>query len=116
MTNLGIVLKALGTPIRMTIIKILLKGDKCVRALAHQTGIAESTMSKHLQILKEANIVTRIRKGYYIHYQVNRDILLWLSEYFVQLAELPRDTCGCRCSKSGCKRVRRKKGINETLD
>lgn len=50
--------KALGHPARVTIIECLLARSHCVGAdLAEECGLAASTVSEHLRILKEAGLI-----------------------------------------------------------
>lgn len=50
--------KALGHPARVTIIECLLARSHCVGAdLAGECGLAASTVSEHLRILKEAGLI-----------------------------------------------------------
>jgi DNA-binding transcriptional ArsR family regulator len=50
-------LKALGDSNRLDLIKILLKNDLCVGALARTLGLSESALSQHLKLLRGAGLV-----------------------------------------------------------
>jgi ArsR family transcriptional regulator len=66
------VLKALADQNRYKIVGLLLKHDHCVRALSVKLGITEPAVSQHLKVLKSLNIVEGVKKGYFMHYQVNK--------------------------------------------
>lgn len=50
--------RALGHPARIRIVRLLLERDRCIGGdIVHEIGLAQSTVSEHLRILKEAGIV-----------------------------------------------------------
>ncbi len=79
MDNLLKRIKAIADDTRMNIIKLLLRNNFCVKALARRLGISESAVSQHLKILREADIVMGEKKGYYVHYMVKKENLLKVS-------------------------------------
>ena len=100
-------LKALGHPIRLQIIKLLLQKNMCVRSLAAYFSLSEPTVSVHLKILKNAGLITGERKGYYMHYRVNRDIISGLAQFLNLITEntMPESECGrknTRCQCNSC--------------
>ena len=80
-------LKALADDNRLLILRLLSRRDYCVRALARQIGISEAAVSQHLKVLREAGLVSGERRGYFIHYQVEREPLLALSRTLSVLAQ-----------------------------
>lgn len=80
-------LKALSEKTRFELVKLLVKHDLCVRALATQLNITESAVSQHLKILREAGIVKGDKRGYYTHYYVDRKRLKEVAEEINQLAQ-----------------------------
>lgn len=62
--------KALGNPHRMEIIDLLAQGPFTVETIARYTGMTIANTSQHLQVLKNAQLVTISRKGNYIYYQL----------------------------------------------
>lgn len=91
--ELHLVLKAMADENRLKILKTLLHQDCCVRALSRKLGISEAAVSQHLKVLKEANLVSGERKGYFMHYSVNREALHQLACEIVSLASLEGHTC-----------------------
>jgi len=68
MRDLEIALKAAGDPTRTRILKLLEPGELCVCQVQAVLGLAPSTVSKHLAILKTAGLVEDRRDGKWIHY------------------------------------------------
>jgi ArsR family transcriptional regulator len=70
MRDLEAALKAAGDPTRTRILKLLQEGDLCVCQVQAVLGLAPSTVSKHLAILKAAGLVEDRRDGRWIHYAI----------------------------------------------
>ncbi|MEE4303113.1 MAG: metalloregulator ArsR/SmtB family transcription factor, partial [Wenzhouxiangella sp.] len=52
------VARALGHPARIRIVKLLLEREACIGGdIVEEIGLAQSTVSEHLRILKEAGVV-----------------------------------------------------------
>lgn len=69
------ILRALGDPSRLAIVRALLAGPRCVEELAGLLDIAVSTASFHLRKLEGAEIAHRTRDQYYALYSINSAIL-----------------------------------------
>ena len=73
------VFSALADPTRLKLVKLLRSqcdpGALCVNALAGLLGVTQSAISQHLRVLKFIGLVKGERRGYHIHYFVNRDVL-----------------------------------------
>lgn len=65
------VLRALSDPNRMRIMKMLQSRDMCVCELAEALGISQPSVSRHMRILAEADLVLSRREGLWIHYLWN---------------------------------------------
>ena len=63
------VLKALAEERRLRMVELLLRKERCVRALARELGISESAASQHLKVLREAGLLTGVKRGYFTHYE-----------------------------------------------
>jgi DNA-binding transcriptional ArsR family regulator len=61
-------LKAAGDPTRTRILKLLESGPLCVCQVQAVLGLAPSTVSKHLTLLRAAGLVSDRRDGRWIHY------------------------------------------------
>jgi ArsR family transcriptional regulator, arsenate/arsenite/antimonite-responsive transcriptional repressor len=77
---------ALADSTRLRLIKLLRSQREpdalCVNALAGLLGVTQSAISQHLRVLKSIGLVKGERRGYRIHYFVNREAL----EKFQRLA------------------------------
>ena len=73
------VFSALADPTRLKLVKLLRNqrdpNALCVNALAGLLGVTHSAISQHLRVLKSIGLVKGERKGYHIHYFINRDVL-----------------------------------------
>lgn len=80
------VLKALGNETRFGIIKMLRQRNACIcGAIVESTPLAQSTVSQHLKVLKEAGLVRGEVEGPATCYCLNHDTLAWLKR---QVSEL----------------------------
>ncbi len=75
MASLVKVLKALSSEPRLTIFRLLKQRSLCVNAITAKLKMTQSGVSQHLRILKEAGLVVAEKRGYWMHYSVNRDAL-----------------------------------------
>jgi len=80
-------IKAIADENRLKIIKLLLRKNYCVRALAEKLDISESAVSQQLKILRKAGLVVGEKKGYFVHYMVKTDNLQRIGDYLVKLGE-----------------------------
>ena len=88
-----VLLKAIADETRLKIITFLLGHNYCVRALAKQLEISEAAVSQHLKILREAGLLIGEKKGYFMHYDVNRNVLRDLAHEIHSLADIERKVC-----------------------
>ncbi|EPZ44491.1 autorepressor SdpR family transcription factor [Alicyclobacillus acidoterrestris] len=80
------VFKAMSDGTRRKIIELLKEGPKTAGEIANHFPYAQPTISRHLNVLKNANLVVDQREGTYIIYRLNTTILqewlAWLLEHF----------------------------------
>ena len=57
------ILKAMANPVRIVVTEALSRGDLCVSDLNKLVGVRQPTLSRHLNQLKKAGIVTERRVG-----------------------------------------------------
>lgn len=77
--------QALSNPYRREIIKLLRWKNMSAGEIVEQFDIAQPSISRHLDVLKKAEIVTSERKGNQIIYSLN---LSAVQEMFVYMSEL----------------------------
>lgn len=77
-------LRALADPTRREILNLLKKGRLSAGEIGEHFSVSAAAVSRHLSVLKEADLITDNREGKYIFYQLNasvlEEILLWLAE------------------------------------
>ncbi|MGI6129709.1 MAG: ArsR/SmtB family transcription factor [bacterium] len=88
-----LVLKAISEESRMKILTLLLQYNYCVRALARKLNLSEAAVSQHLKVLREAGLLVGEKRGYFMHYDVNRHVLYELSVRIEEMAATERKTC-----------------------
>lgn len=86
-------LKAIADDTRLKILKLLLSHNYCVRALARKLDISEAAVSQHLKVLKEAGVLSGDKRGYFVHYTVNRDVLTGLADDIREMAQIKCQSC-----------------------
>ena len=64
------VFKALGHPARLTLVRKLTGGEHCVCDLVETVGLGWSTTSRHLEILREAGVVSSDKRGQKVFYRL----------------------------------------------
>ncbi len=67
---------ALSDEARLQIIQILLDGEHCVCDLQNHLDVAQSRLSYHLKVLKDAGVVTDRREGRWSYYTLQRDAIV----------------------------------------
>ena len=77
-------LRALADPTRREILNLLKKVRLSAGEIGEHFSVSAAAVSRHLSVLKEADLITDTREGKYIFYQLNasvlEEILLWLAE------------------------------------
>ena len=77
-------LKALADPIRREILNLLRKGKMTAGEIAEKFDVTMASVSRHLSVLKDADLIRDTRDGKYIIYEINtsvlEDLMLWISE------------------------------------
>jgi ArsR family transcriptional regulator, arsenate/arsenite/antimonite-responsive transcriptional repressor len=66
---------ALSDPTRIRIVELLRHGERCVCDLTEATDAAQSRLSFHLKVLKDAGLVSDRREGRWIYYELKREVL-----------------------------------------
>ena len=77
-------LRALADPTRREILNMLKRSSLAAGAIAEHFDISAPAVSKHLNILKEADLIRDTREGKFIYYDLNasvlEEIMLWLKD------------------------------------
>jgi DNA-binding transcriptional ArsR family regulator len=72
--------KVLGDPVRLRILQALRGGERSVGELVEATGIVQTNVSRHLQILLRAGLVGRRKEGLFVYYRVADPTVLQLCD------------------------------------
>lgn len=82
--------RALADETRRNIILLLLQHNLCVSALAGRLNISESAVSQHLKILRQAGLLRGEKRGYFMHYDIDREKLRTLGREIIGMADMTR--------------------------
>ena len=76
-------LRALADPIRRDILNLLKNGRMSAGDITDHFPVTAASISRHLSVLKEADLIDDTREGKYIFYQLNasvlEEIMLWIT-------------------------------------
>ncbi|PRX27166.1 ArsR family transcriptional regulator [Orenia metallireducens] len=94
------VLKALADNTRLEIINLLSCGKMCVCDLVEELDLSQPNISHHLKILKNANLIIATKRGRWVDYQLNQEVveqlqnnLKYITTYDAQKCDFERSTC-----------------------
>jgi len=77
-------LKALADPIRREILNLLKNGKMSAGEIADHFPVTGASISRHLSVLKDADLIRDTREGKFIFYELNasvlEEIMLWISD------------------------------------
>ncbi len=77
-------LKALSDPIRREILNLLKGGRMAAGEISAKFDVTDASISRHLSVLKEADLIRDTREGKFIYYELNasvlEEILLWIGD------------------------------------
>jgi ArsR family transcriptional regulator, arsenate/arsenite/antimonite-responsive transcriptional repressor len=80
---------ALSDGTRLSILQRLRMGERCVCDLTDVLDAAQSRLSFHLKVLKDAGLVTDRREGRWMYYTLNTETLAEVGELVDTLAAAP---------------------------
>jgi ArsR family transcriptional regulator len=87
---------ALSDETRLSILERLRRGERCVCELTDALAAAQSRLSFHLRVLKEAGLVADRREGRWMYYTLNAEKLAEVADLAQTLATpLPPRADGC---------------------
>ena len=77
-------LKALADPIRREILNLLKDGKMSAGEIVEKFPVTGASISRHLSVLKEADLIRDTREGKFIFYELNasvlEEIMLWITD------------------------------------
>jgi len=82
--SLQLTLRALADPIRREILNLLKAGRLSAGEITERFPVTAASISRHLSVLKEADLIRDSREGKYIFYELNASVLeetmLWIAD------------------------------------
>ncbi|MFZ5651534.1 MAG: autorepressor SdpR family transcription factor [Bacillota bacterium] len=85
---MNLVFKAISDPNRRKILKLLRKKDMTAGEIADHFSISKPSISHHLNMLKQADLVQDERKGQFIFYSLNSTVFQELMSWVYDLMEV----------------------------
>lgn len=77
-------LKALADPIRREILNLLKGGRMSAGEIVDHFAVTGASISRHLSVLKDADLIRDTREGKFIYYELNvsvlEEIMLWITD------------------------------------
>jgi len=77
-------LRALADPIRREILNLLKQGRMSAGEIVDHFDVTGASISRHLSVLKEADLIRDTREGKFIYYDLNasvlEEIMLWIAD------------------------------------
>ena len=77
-------LRALADPIRREILNLLKAGRLSAGEICDHFDVTAAAISRHLSVLKEADLIRDTREGKFIYYDLNasvlEEIMLWITD------------------------------------
>ena len=77
-------LKALADPIRREILNLLKGGRMSAGEITEHFSVTAAAISRHLSVLREADLIRDTREGKFIYYELNasvlEEIMLWITD------------------------------------
>ena len=78
------VFKALNDPTRREILQMLQEKDLTAGEIAERFEISWPSISHHLDLLKQANLVSSVKNGQFVYYSLNTTVVGEIVKWFIQ--------------------------------
>lgn len=78
------VFKALNDPTRREILRLLQEKDRTAGEIAEQFDMSFPSISHHLDLLKQANLVKSEKEGQFVYYSLNTTVVDDIVKWFMQ--------------------------------
>lgn len=85
-TKARALLKAMADPLRLQVLEALGGGERCVCELTSELGLAQSKLSFHLKVLREAGLIEARDEGRWVYYSLRTDAIEQLRGWLGDLA------------------------------
>jgi DNA-binding transcriptional ArsR family regulator len=81
---MNILFKALNDHTRREILEMLKEGDMNAGDIADKFNMTKPSISHHLDLLKQADLVVAVKKGQFVEYSLNMTVMDEIMAWFVQ--------------------------------
>ncbi|MEI8249721.1 MAG: metalloregulator ArsR/SmtB family transcription factor [Synechococcus sp. ELA057] len=78
-------LKALADPVRLQVIQALSQGERCVCELTGELELAQSRLSFHLRVLRQAGLLHAREQGRWVYYRLESQALQQIAGWLLSL-------------------------------
>ena len=79
--------KALNDATRRDILEMLKEKDLTAGEIADKFHISKPSISHHLDLLRQANLVTSVKEGQFIYYSLNTTVMDEIMKWFIQFSK-----------------------------
>ena len=79
--------KALNDPTRREILEMLKESDLTAGEIANRFAISKPSISHHLDLLRQADLVTSLKEGQFISYSLNTTVMDEMLKWFIQFTK-----------------------------
>ena len=118
MENLVKVFKALSDETRLNILILVSKRNICQKGISKYLGISDSSVSQHIKVLKDAQIITGYKEGYYVLYHINEGVFNKCTSFINSISDTENilnditvNSIGCSKNCKSAQRCCKRKGL-----
>lgn len=83
---MNILFKALNDQTRRDILEMLKEGDLNAGEIADRFSFSKASISHHLDLLRQADLVTSVKRGQFVYYSLNTTVLDEVLAWFLQFS------------------------------
>lgn len=88
---------ALSDETRLRVVGMLVDGERCVCELQDAVGAAQSRLSFHLKVLRDAGLVSDRRQGRWVYYSLRPEALAGMATFLRECEPAGGTAPGCAC-------------------
>lgn len=89
---MNLLFKALGDPTRRRILEMLRERDMTAGEIADAFTISKPSISHHLDLLRQADLVVSVKEGQFIFYSLNTTVLDEVLKWFMDFSAEKKPT------------------------
>lgn len=83
--------KALNDPTRREILEMLKDGDLTAGEIADRFNISKPSISHHLDLLRQASLVSSVKEGQFMYYSLNTTVMDEMLKWVVQFTKTKKN-------------------------